>query len=289
MMRKAVLIAFALCFALFQARAQVDLEKEFFSLPDSVTNEYLDSLQITVAKPNDYWMIGGYGGASMQMGMFNPSRDVAMQWAWPVYGFSLVRYFTMFGVFPNMGLEFGAQMNYEGYEFRYNEETGYRPWEPASGAYKVLMKVPEAFALSHFHVDMGEHFKLMIKLGVYGGYRLTIARELDEAFAGKADYTKYQYSFMDHERRLTYGVQGGLGMGLMFSPIEIHLNVQAKWGWESFWDPDYTSQYYYRFAYPLDGAVTLGVYYQLTPRYGHTRAQLKRLAKKMIAEENAKE
>ena len=65
MMRKAVLIAFALCFALFQARAQVDLEKEFFSLPDSVTNEYLDSLQITVAKPNDYWMIGGYGGASM--------------------------------------------------------------------------------------------------------------------------------------------------------------------------------------------------------------------------------
>lgn len=274
----------ALLFAPLLLRAQVDLEKEFFSLPDTVTNEYLDSLTIQVAKPNDYLVVGVYGGAAMQMGYFNPTRDTALQWAWPVYGFSFVRYFTMFGVFPNMGLEFGAQMNYEGYEYRYNEETGYRPVEPRSGAYKLVMQVPEAYILSHFHVDMGEHFKLLAKLGIYGGYRLSMSRTLDEAYANNPAYTQYQNSFMDFEHRLTYGVQGGIGAGLMFSPFEIHLNAQIKWGWESFWDPDYMSKFYYRFAYPLDAAVTLGVYYQLTPRYGHTRAQLKKLAKKMIQE-----
>ena len=268
----------------FQAvsRAQVDLEAEFFSLPDSVTNEYLDSLKLTVAPPNDYWMVGVYGGASLEYGMFNPSRSANWVLQYPVYGFSVVRYFTMFGIFPNMGVEFGAQQNYEGYEYKANKETGYRATE--SGAYKALMRVPEGFFLTHFHADMGEHFKLMAKAGLYLGYRRSIVRTLDDYYVG-SDYENYLTSVRDYDRRWSYGVQGGVGMALMFSPIEIHLNAQVKWGWGSFWNPDYYSPYYYRFGYPLDGAVTLGVYYQLTPRYGHTRAQLKRLARKMIAEQ----
>ena len=61
--------------------------------------------------------------------------------------------------------------------------------------------------------------------------------------------------------------------------------VNGKWGWSSFWQPDYISQWYYRFAYPMDAGVTFGLYYQLTPRYGHTKAQLRRLARKMMAEQ----
>ena len=48
--------------------AQVDLQKEFFSLPDTVTNAYLDSVKINVKAPNDYWMAGVYGGASPPIG-----------------------------------------------------------------------------------------------------------------------------------------------------------------------------------------------------------------------------
>lgn len=88
--------------------------------------------------------------------------------------------------------------------------------------------------------------------------------------------------FKDTDLRYSYGVQGGLGFGLMFDPFEFHLNVQVKWGWGSFFQPDYLSPYYYRFAYPLDGAVTFGVYYQLTPRHGHTRSQLRRMARNMV-------
>lgn len=288
MKRRLLSLAAALLALAAPLRAQNGIEEEFFSLPDSVSNAYLDSLKITVAAPNDYWMVGVYGGATLNYGNFNPIRYVLWLPQYPMYGFSVVRHFTMFGMFPNMGLEFGAQQNYEGYEFKPGKETGYRPTEPMSGAYKVMMRVPEAFLLSHFHMDFGQHFKLMLKAGLYGGYRMDIVRELEEPYSGLDAYVEKKDEFRDYDRRWTYGVQGGIGMGLMFSPVEVHLTVQGKWGWESFWEPNYLSPYYYRFAYPLDLAVTLGVYYQLTPRYGHTRAQLKKLAKKMAKEQQAK-
>lgn len=266
--------------------AQVDLDKEFFSLPDTVTNAYLDSVTIRARKPNDYWMIGVYGGASAQFGYWNPSRLTTAQLQFPVYGFSVIRQFTMFGLYPFLGLEFGAQQNYEGYEFKTNKETKYRSTE--SGAYKAMMRVPEAFILTHGHFDLGEHFKFMLKVGLYGGYRTSITRVLDDNYVGRPSYEQYVSTFQDTDLRWTYGVMGGVGMGLVFNPIEIHLNVNVKWGWGSFWQPDSNSPYYYRFGYPLDGTVTLGVYYQLTPRYGHTRAQLRRLARKMIEEQQQK-
>ena len=285
MMRKALLTLAALFVAALSLRAQVDLEEEFFTLPDSLTNEYLDSLKLQVAKPNDYWMVGVYGGVSLQYGYFNPTRLTKFQMQYPVYGFSVVRHYTMFGLFPNMGMEFGFQQNYEGYEFKVNKETGYRSVE--SGAYKVMMPVPEVFYLSHFHLDTGEHFKLMAKVGIYAGYRLSIKRVLDDYYVGYEEYEQYVEQFRDYDRRWTYGVQGGIGAAVMFSPFEFHLNAQIKWGWNSFWQPDYYSPYYYRFGYPLDGAITFGIYYQITPRYGHTRAQLRRLAKKMVEESEA--
>lgn len=282
MMKKCFMLLAALLAACFVARAQVDLEAEFFSLPDTVTNEYLDSLTIQVQKPNNYLIVGVYGGAALNKGSFNPMRATAWLPNYPMLGFSLTRYFSMFGIFPNMGYEVGAQLNYEGYEFKENKESGFRPTE--SGAYKATMKVPEAFMLSHFHYDIGEHFKLMAKVGFFVGYRTEIQRVLDEPFIG-SDYEAYVNAFRDYDYRWSYGAQFGAGMALMFSPVEFHLNAQFKWGWGSFWRPDYNSPYYYRFGYPMDLGITFGVYYQLTPRYGHTRSQLRRLARKMVQEQ----
>ena len=270
-----LMAALAVCLG---ARAQVDIDAEFFSLPQEVTDAYLDSIEVKAAKTNDYWMAGVYGGAALLHGYFNPPRSVAWPLQYPVYGFSIIRYYTMFGVFPNMGLEFGAQQNYEGYEFKYNKETDYRMTE--SGAYKAIMKVPEVFFLTHFHLDAAEHFKLMAKVGVYTGYRTEITRTLEEGY--EYGYSQYINTFRDYDRRMTYGVQGGAGFGVMLDPFEFHVMVQIKWGWESFWNPNYVSPYYYRFAYPLDGALTFGLYYQLTPRKGHSRAQLRKLARQMV-------
>ena len=76
------LVAAPLCFA------QVDQQKEFFSLPDTVTNAYLDSVKVNVKAPNDYWMVGVYGGASLQYGYYNPTRLVDWQLKYPVFNFT---------------------------------------------------------------------------------------------------------------------------------------------------------------------------------------------------------
>ena len=284
MLRKFILAA-ALLLGSLVARAQVDLEAEFFSIPDSLTNEYLDSVTVQKLSPNDYWMVGAYGGATFNYGFFNPTRYVRWMVQYPVVGFSFIRYYTMFGIFPNMGLEFGAQLGHEGYEFKVNKETGEHT-STESGAYKIYMRVPEVFFLTHFHGDLSEHFKLMLKIGVYGGYRMDIKRVLDDNFAPYEKYQSYVNTFREYDRRASFGVRGGVGFGLMFDPIEIHVIAQGKWGWNSFWEPNYASNWYYRFGYPLDAGLTIGVYYQLTPRFGHTGSQLRKLAKKIVEAEN---
>ena len=287
-MRKAVSILAALLFLggltlgaqEEKKKSSIDLEKEFFSLPDSVTNEYLDATDIPKAsRINDYWIVGVHGGVSIQHGYFNPPRTVSFYPNKPVYGASITRYATMMNTFPIVGMELGFQHNYEGYNFKEYESDGYIYRQNIDGAYEAYMEVPEVFLLTHAHLDMGSFAKILIKAGMYGGYRTNITR------IGPFVASEIEHAFKDTDNRWTYGVQGGLGLGFMVDPFEVHLGVQIKWGWSSFYQPDVASPYYYRFAYPLDGAVTLGLYYQLTPRRGHTRAKLRRMARDMVAEE----
>lgn len=286
-MKRAILILTAVFAVLLPLRAQeeekkstIDLDKEFFHLPDSVTDEYLDNAKLTQkVRINDYWIVGAHGGVSLEYGYFNPTRHVQFYLNKPVYGFSITRYATMMNTFPNLGMELGFQHNYEGYNFKEYEMDGHIYRSDIDGAYQAYMEVPEVFLLTHGHVDAGNHFKILAKLGMYGGYRMNITR------IGEYVREDIVNVFKDTDRRWTYGVQGGLGFGLMFDPFEFHLCAQVKWGWNSFYEPDVASPYYYRFAYPLDGAVTFGVYYQLSPRRGHTRAGLRKLARRVVAEE----
>ena len=260
----------------------VDLEEEFFHLPDSVTDDWLDNAPLKkTTKINNYWIVGVHGGYSVQHGYFNPSRPVNYYFNKPVYGFSITRYATMMNTFPNLGMELGFQHNFEGYNFKEYESDGKFYRHDIDGAYQAYMEVPEVFLLTHGHIDMGQYAKIILKAGMYGGYRTKITR------IGPRVEEGYAHAFYDNDNRWSYGVQGGLGFGLMFDPVEIHLGVQVKWGWSTFYAPDKYNPYYYRFAYPLDGAITLGVYYQLTKRRGHTRGSLRRLAREMAEEEMA--
>ena len=124
-MRKYLIALLALGMALTPLSAQVnkkkaiDLEEEFFQLPDSVTNEYLDNTPLPKkARINDYWIVGVHGGVSLEHGFFNPPRQVSFFPTLPVYGVSITRYATMMNTFPNLGMEVGFQHNYEGYSSR---------------------------------------------------------------------------------------------------------------------------------------------------------------------------
>ena len=268
----------------------IDLDEEFFHLPDSVTDEYLDNASLPEkSRINDYWIVGVHGGVSFERGYFNPPQQVHFHPRLPVYGFSVTRFATMMNTFPILGMEFGFQHNYEGYKFKEYEidagtERATTVRSSIDGYHEAYMEVPEVFLLTHGHLDMGRFVKINLKGGVFGGYRMNITRIRDDSYSSDFD-PEYANAFYDTDNRWTYGIQGGVGLGLMLDPIEFHLGVQVKWGWSPFYPPDKYNQFSYRYAYPLDGAVTFGVYYQLTKRRGHTRSSLRSMARQYVKEE----
>lgn len=257
---------------------------EFFSLPETVTDEYLDSLDIPVnIAPNDYWIVGAHYGVTGLLGYFNPPRSTAFTPVRNAFGVSVTKYGTFLNTMHMVGLEFGLQKTYEGYTFKMNKETGYT--QHIFYATSAVYDVYEANFLAHLHFDTGAHSKILAKLGVFGGYRDKVHREgyegylLDEMKDGFVEDYPTNGDQLYSDFRYTYGVEGGVGFGLMFDPLEIHLGAQLKWGWREFHNPDYLSPYYYRFSYPLDVMLQVGVYYQLTPRHGYTRYQLRKMAR----------
>ena len=245
-MRKAVIpVLLALSLAALPLSAQenkkkkaIDLEQEFFQLPDSVTNEWLDATPLPKkARINDYWIVGVHGGVSLQYGYYNPPRQTRFYPNLPVWGVSITRFATMMNTFPNLGMEVGFQHNYEGYNFKEYEVDKDTYRQDIDGYHEAYMEVPEVFILTHGHIDMGQYAKINLKLGMYGGYRMNIHRIHDKEYPVYYD-TEIADAFRDTDNRWSYGVQGGLGFGLMFDPIEVHLGVQVKWGWSSFYKPD---------------------------------------------------
>ena len=124
--------------------------------------------------------------------------------------------------------------------------------------------------------------KAYADIGIYGGYRLGIER------FGPLVEDEYRYKFYDTDIRWDYGFQGGAGFALVFSPIEISIGAQLRYALSSIFTPDSQfpegsgyedrNKYYYRFAYPLDIMVSVGIHFELGRRYGKTRKALKQEA-----------
>jgi hypothetical protein len=191
-------------------------------------------------------------------------------------GVTYTRYGKMFGYMPFFGFQTGLFYSQDAYQFKYNEEYNYT--YTIEGAEKAVIDVVEVPVLCHVHYDMW-NFKLMVNIGAYAGYRLGIQR-----FPGKIGSVnpEYEHAFTPYDRRFDYGLKGGVGFGLVFDPIEIHFMATYKHALSSLYDPDYNSEYYYRFAYPASLVVSAGVHFQLTKRSGKTKASLRKAAKDMV-------
>lgn len=238
--------------------------------------EFLDTVSVhKKVLINDYSMIGVDYGVTFCNTLFNPSRHNRAWVVAPNY-FSIMytHYEKMFGYLPHFGFRIGFDYSHEGAGFKFNEETGMY-YNYVDGANKILMEVVEMPVLAAFHVDAAP-VKFQGELGVYGGYRKSIVRE------GEFVPTEFLNDFRDYEYRFDYGMRGGAGFALMFDPIEIHFNAVVRWAWQSLYEPDYNSEYYYRFAYPLDVTATVGIHIQLGKRTGKTSADLRRQAKETV-------
>lgn len=236
----------------------------------------VDSLEVVEAPAkklliNDYSMIGVNWGVTFSNTSFNPSKHGRAWVITPNYvSVMYTKYSKMFDYLPYFGLTVGAAYGHEGYAFEADED-GYS--QHVDGATWCSMDVIEAPAMLQLHLDI-EPVKLMANAGIYGGWRRSIQRTGPESSFDQ----EYASKFRDYEHRFDYGFQGGAGVALMFDPIEIHFNCLVRWGWSTLYDPNYYSEYYYRFAYPLDIMATVGIHFQLQKRKGRTTASLKREA-----------
>ena len=245
---------------------------------DTLTNEYLDTLNVRKALVvNDYSLIGVQYGVGLSRVMWNPPQEQSMLFVPVNFGVTYTRYGQMFAM-PYFAFKAGLFYAKEGYQFEYNEEYDWT--YKVEGAEKAILEVVELPLLFQFHYDSW-NFKIIAEVGCYGGYRLGIQR-----FPGKTGNVRpeLEYSFTETDRRLDYGLKGGVGLALVFDPLEFHITASYKHSLSSLYTPDHYSQYYYRLAYPSNIIVSAGVHYQLSKRTGKTKASLKKEAKAKVYE-----
>ena len=257
--------------------AEQDILKQINVRENTLSNEYLDTLHIEKkSEINDYSMIGIHYGMGLSRVMWNPTQQQDMLLMPYNVGITYTKYGKMFGFMPFFGFQVGLLYTQEGYQFKYNEERNYV--YKVEGAEKAILDVIEMPLLAHMHFDFW-NMKILANIGCYAGYRIGIER-----FPGKTGSVtpELEHSFKDTDRRMDYGIKGGIGFGFVFDPIEIHIQGMYKHSLSSLYEPDYYSPYYYRYAYPSNIIITAGIHYQLTKRTGKTKADLKKLAKEMV-------
>ena len=257
--------------------AEQDILKQINVRENTLSNEYLDTLHIEKkSEINDYSMIGIHYGMGLSRVMWNPTQQQDMLLMPYNVGITYTKYGKMFGFMPFFGFQVGLLYTQEGYQFKYNEERNYV--YKVEGAEKAILDVIEMPLLAHMHFDFW-NMKILANIGCYAGYRIGIER-----FPGKTGYVtpELEHAFKDTDRRMDYGIKGGIGFGFVFDPIEIHIQGMYKHSLSSLYEPDYYSPYYYRYAYPSNIIITAGIHYQLTKRTGKTKADLKKIAKEMV-------
>ena len=262
-------------------RAKDTLNVEI-AISDTLTDEFLDSYEIKKKLVlNDYSMIGIQGGVGLSQVMWNPKyrQDMILM---PVnFGILYTKYGRMFGYMPYFGFQIGLMYAQEGYQFKSDKDDPDRIPNTIQGADKAVYDVVEMPLLSHIHFDMWR-MKIIANIGFYAGYRLKIHRfPYGGEFTNPA-YAETENAFLETDRRWDYGIKGGLGFGLVFDPIEIHIKAMYKHSLSSLYNPDYASKYYYRYAYPSNIVISAGLHFQLTKRTGKTKSDLKKQAKELV-------
>ena len=191
------------------------------------------------------------------------------------------KYGKMFGYMPYFGFEIGLMYTQEGYQFKADKDDPTKVPTTIQGADRAVYDVIEMPVLSHFHVDMWK-MKIIANLGFYAGYRLKIHRFPYNGEFTNPYYEETQFTFLETDRRWDYGIKAGLGFGLVFEPLEIHVKAMYKYSFSSLQDPDTYSKYYYRYSYPSNIIISAGVHFHLTKRTGKTKAELKQAAKDFV-------
>ena len=273
---KKLTIVILILLSFLRLDAQTKLLPEGLTV-EKYTNEFLDTHNVKKSlEINDYSMFGVTYGVNLSRVMWNPRQNQDLLVIPMNIGISYTKYGKMFGYMPFFGFQIGVNYTQEGYQFEYNEEKHYT--YKIEGAEKAIYDIVEVPILMHCHYDMW-NFKIIAHAGCYGGYRIGIHR-----FPGKTGWVDpaVEHSFVETDRRWDYGLKGGLGFGLVFDPLEFHIMATYKHSFGSLYEPDHYSEYYYRFAYPMNIVISAGVQVHLSKRTGLSKSALRKQAREIV-------
>lgn len=259
----------------FKLRKAAKVEK-VSPYPDA----YLDTVNVQKKLLlNDYSMIGFEYGVSRNTQLFTPRFPSDPLFFPEYFGVTYTRYGKLIGS-PVVGFQIGAFYGHEGYQLQVREEDGVIKYQHILNATRVEMRYAEVPFMAVGHYDL-PHMKLQLCIGPYAGYRLSIHRSTSDLLDLVIDPALVD-NFADFDKRFDYGLHGGVGFGLIFDPFEFQVNLRVRYSWSSLWEPNYNSEYYYRYAYPFDFMLTGGLHFHLTRRYGKTRSMLRREARNIV-------
>lgn len=250
---------------------------------DRYTPEYLDTVDIKKKFViNDYSMLGVEYGVSMSLGHVSPNYATKMLFQ-PIYtGVTFTHYQKMYGRYPYFGYQVGIFYGKQGYCF--DEKSGHT----IEGANQAIMDIVEIPAWMAMHFD-SPYVKFMLNLGPYAGYRFNIHRTNTY---NESAVIYHKDEFAPADKRFDYGINGGVGLGFVVAPVELHVNLRTRFSLSEFHNPQAyidpaveNPQWWY--TYPWDFTLSVAMQFHLSRRTGRSEAALRKEAHRRVDESHS--
>ncbi|HIZ87208.1 MAG TPA: PorT family protein [Candidatus Coprenecus pullistercoris] len=148
-------------------------------------------------------------------------------------------YHPLWGAYDFFGLQTGLRYS------RYGFVNG----EYAFEHFEQTVSFVELPFLSAFHVDLGEHFRILISLGPFVGYRFATTKD---------------NGFDCFDNRFDYGIVGGAGLAYILGKrIEFHLEGSYHYSLAMLYHPEKITSASWIYSYPWQASISLGVHVKI--------------------------
>lgn len=179
-------------------------------------------------------MIGVNYGVSLCSVYATPDVKSSFVFSYNNFGIDYTYYHALWDYLFNFGLKVGLRHGYQGYASEY----------PGYGEKCEVVQMP---VVSQFKIDFSQ-CRFLINLGAFAGYRIATDR---------------MGGFDQYDQRFSYGALGGLGFAVVLNPIELHLEGDFHYSFDSLYHANKYSDLYWMFAHPINIVISLGVHIHL--------------------------
>lgn len=217
-------------------------------------------------------LIGVKAGFSMNNVTFNHSTDHKALTSYKNFGLYYTYYHSLWNSVPLFGIETGIQYNEEGYKsITYTEDETVANRKGTEGEEKLqCIEIP---LVSQFRIDFWR-MRILLNAGAFGSYKHSVSFSSNVPDSISTSYRKFGYGF----------IVGG-GLGYIFNPFEIHVEVNYKYNFANLYNPEAFSDDYWMTSHTNQLIISAGLFFRID-KYGFRKngASSSRKSKKSNSE-----